>query len=1224
MNSESSLHRGLFAIAALAALSAPLQRADAQVRADSIRGRVTTDSGAVIAGADVIITIAPTTNVVRQVTDSSGRYALAIPDGTGEYILYIGAVGRKPFRLRLTRTGRDSTFVVDAKLSFAVTTVATVRVAARKQRPFASLSGEGTGTSGNDKSVDGVSGALPPDLETNVDAMASLIPGLAAGPGGVSAFGMSSDANNTTLNGLNFSGGDLPRDAETTTRFSTSPWDPTIGGAAGVNLRQTLSAGGNISSRNAHLTFDDPALQFSDPIAGHIGQEFSNIALNEGGTGAYALDQLFYNYGFQLARRTAAVASLTDLDAAALNLSGVSRDSASRLLQTLGALHVPVSAGVAPRTVTTSASFSERIDHRLPTIPSGSTPPPTWSLTALGFYTKSDPASLSPFATSTFGGTSTSASGTLQGAYTRYFGKDGGHLNETTSAISYSDNHGTPYLLLPAGNVLISSLLADGTTGLGALTFGGNSSLARDSKAWSWELINQTDFLASDSASRPMKLYLQSRFDGYNQSPGANRLGSFGFPSLGALASNAPSSFSRTLDAPGSSGTEWTGAAALGGTYTKNKLTLTGGVRIEGNVYLNAPAENSQVATLFGARTDHAPNTIAVLPRLGFTYRIPGQSGMAMSMNELSRLSYGPAQIRGGFGAFRQTARATLLSGAMTNTGLPGGARRLLCTGPATPTPDWQAYATDTAAIPESCVNTSTFADTAPGVTLFDRAWNVPESWRATLGYSKTLLSTYLSIDANYSLNLHQPGTYDLNFAGSPRFSLAGEGARPVYVSASSIDAGSGAISSVQSRTSAAYGRVSDQLSDLRSEARQIILYAIPSLPYRVGIVTLGYTYTEARAQSRGFDQSTAGDPRLMDWAPGPFTPHHTFQLQIAKQFGKWWGVTTFVRAQSGLPFTPLVSGDVNGDGSSNDRAFVFNPATATDAGVASGLRSLMATGPQAARDCLAKQVGQVAGLNSCTGPWSATMNASVLVSPAVPLTGSRAHVSLSFQNVLGGLDELLHGNDHLQGWGMSPFPDQTLLRVRGFDPGSNSFLYSVNPRFGSTSLATTSQRVPFRITLDVSIDVGHSYQEQELEQNLRLRPALVGTHAPVDSVNARYMRNFSDFYGFLLSARMRDSLALTNDQMRQMEEERQLLRHKADSIYTVLATYLVNLPDGYDRKEAIKRITDAGDSVWTEIDAEGPYLKKLLSPGQVRLLPMPIFNMITAPNIHSRFFFGF
>src|ERR1019366_1910243 len=433
----------------LAALSAPLHRADAQVRADSIRGRVTTDSGAVIAGADVIITIAPTTNVVRQVTDSSGRYALAIPDGTGEYILYIGAVGRKPFRLRLTRTGRDSTFVVDAKLSSAVTTVATVRVAARKQRPFASLSGEGTGTSGNDKSVDGVSGALPPDLATNVDAMASLIPGLAVGP-----------------------------------------------------------AGGNISSRNAHLTFDDPALQFSDPIAGHIGQEFSNIALNEGGTGAYALDQLFYNYGFQLARRTAAVASLTDLDAAALNLSGVSRDSASRLLQTLGALHVPASAAVAPRTVTTSASFSDRIDHRLPTIPSGSTPPPTWSLTALGFYTKSDPASLSPFATSTFGGTSTGASGTLQGAYTRYFGKDGGHLNETTSAISYSDNHGTPYLLLPAGNVLISSLLADGTTGLGALTFGGNSSLARDSKAWSWELINQTDFLANDSASRPMKLYL--------------------------------------------------------------------------------------------------------------------------------------------------------------------------------------------------------------------------------------------------------------------------------------------------------------------------------------------------------------------------------------------------------------------------------------------------------------------------------------------------------------------------------------------------------------------------------------------------------------------------------------------------------------------------------------------------------------------------------------------
>lgn len=198
-----AVRRALTALLAFAALSAPFHHAAAQARPDSVRGRVTSDSGAAIAGADVIVTIAPTTNTVRQTTDSTGRYALAIPDGTGEYILYIGAAGRKPFRLRLTRSGRDSTFEVNAKLAAAVTTVAAVRVQARKPHPLPTVGGDqGFGTSGNDKTVDGVNGALPPDLANNTDAMASLIPGLAVGAGGVSAFGMSSDANNTTLNGL--------------------------------------------------------------------------------------------------------------------------------------------------------------------------------------------------------------------------------------------------------------------------------------------------------------------------------------------------------------------------------------------------------------------------------------------------------------------------------------------------------------------------------------------------------------------------------------------------------------------------------------------------------------------------------------------------------------------------------------------------------------------------------------------------------------------------------------------------------------------------------------------------------------------------------------------------------------------------------------------------------------------------------------------------------------
>src|SRR5438105_4207645 len=193
----------IFGTLAVALLGALPTIGRAQTKHHAIQGRVTTDSGAAIPAADVIVTIAPTAETVVGKTDSSGAYRVAIPNPTGEYLLYVGALGRKPFRQRVTIAAADSEAVVNAKLAATVVAVAAVRVEARKPRPARALGGDGTpGTDATDKTVDGVSGALPPDLQGNLEAMAALIPGLSLTPGGVSAFGMGSDANATTLNGL--------------------------------------------------------------------------------------------------------------------------------------------------------------------------------------------------------------------------------------------------------------------------------------------------------------------------------------------------------------------------------------------------------------------------------------------------------------------------------------------------------------------------------------------------------------------------------------------------------------------------------------------------------------------------------------------------------------------------------------------------------------------------------------------------------------------------------------------------------------------------------------------------------------------------------------------------------------------------------------------------------------------------------------------------------------
>src|SRR5439155_1695705 len=93
---------------------------------------------------------------------------------------------------------------------------------------------------------------------------------------------------------------------------------------------------------------------------------------------------------------------------------------------------------------------------------------------------------------------------------------------------------------------------------------------------------------------------------------------------------------------------------------------------------------------------------------------------------------------------------------------------------------------------------------------------------------------------------------------------------------------------------------------------------------------------------------------------------------RVHPQFGQ---VIALGRLTSGAPFTPLVGADINGDGARNDRAFVFDPVTASDPSVATAMRALLATASPAVRDCLRRQLGHVAGRNSCAGPWQPALD---------------------------------------------------------------------------------------------------------------------------------------------------------------------------------------------------------------------------------------------------------
>lgn len=1222
-------------IALLSLCLAAVATAQTPTRPHTIQGRVTSDSGGKpITTADIIVTIAPSAETVLGKTDDTGAYRLTIANATGEYILNISALGFRPFRQRITMKPGDTVATVDAHLAPNVQQVAGVQVQATRPRPPRSLGSDGgLGADPTNKSVDGVTNALSPDLQGNLDAMAGLIPGFnTIAGGGFSAFGLGGDANMKTLNGMSFAGdAALPRDVATSTKYVSSPWDPTRGGFSGALASTSVSRGGNITLENGHLTLDAPALQVTDPIAARYGQKYTNVQAGVGRSGALSLDKYFYNMGGSLTMRRAPVSSLLDLDSDALTHAGISPDSAIRLTQLLAAQGIPLTRGGIPDQRTTlSGNFVGRFDYALPNPPPGRTPPPTWNGVFLGNYSETRAVLLSPTSLPANTGKISNGGGQAQGMYSRYFGARGDYVNETSAGVSLNEQRGEPYLALPSGSVLIASSIAGAAPTLGSLGFGGNSPLARDNRVIALEANNQTTFLIKNHQSLPALLYFQSRYEHFNQSLSANRLGSFNYASLQDLANNTPSSYSRTLNVSDRSGGEWLGAAALGTTYNTQKFVLTGGARVDANTFVGLPAHNGALEQTFGIRNDRGPGSIAVSPRVGFTwyYKTRGPQTSFTVSPAFQSIRGGPS-LRGGVGEFRNFLRSDLLSDAIGTTGLQGTTQRLVCTGPAAPIPDWQAYMNNPASVPSTCAGgSSVFADTARSAILVDPSYTPMRSWRGTLGWSNTLLGNYFALDGTYSLNLNQPGVVDLNFAGTPQFTIAGENNRPVYVPSSSIVSSTGAATAVASRRSAAFGRVTDRVSDLKGDTRQLTAYLVPNLPFSVGYVSLGYTYSDARSQQRGFDQSTATDPRAVEWASVATQPRHQFVVQAARTLFRRVSLTTSMKVSSGLRYTPTVAGDVNGDGWLGDRAFIFDPSRTTDASLAAGMRDLLNNGSQSARTCVQSQLSMLAGRNSCVGPWSSTMNASLVMSN-VPRTDNRMTISLNLANPLGGIDQLVHGSDKLHGWGATPIPDQTLYQIRGFDQTAQRYIYQVNSRFGNTDPALSTFRSPFRMTLDIRMRLGPNTNEQAVVLNIRVKPPLVGTRATADTIRNRYVcggasgaNGYSDIYKYML--RLADSLALSRDQVTKIQAEQKLMRGRADSVYGVLANYLAALPKDYDVKDAAKHVTDTENDMWKLIYAEGPFLKETLTSGQVRLLSGPLFAMVTStlpPN--ARFFFG-
>ena len=255
----------------------------------------------------------------------------------------------------------------------------------------------------------------------------------------------------------------------------------------------------------------------------------------------------------------------------------------------------------------------------------------------------------------------------------------------------------TPYTRLPDARVLVTSQLADGTTGLASLLVRRQLGAAarhahvgrRVVQSDVVELGQQCASLAAHgrraarSSDADAKAATRSALSPTIRSPTSRR--------IGRRRSRARSR--RTTWSP----TSRPASLALGDQWrATTRVNVTYGLRLDGTRSATRSRTTRRVDSVFHLRTDHAPREAVAEPAREL---LSGASATTARRAFPASARRG-AFLSGGIGEFRNDLRPGLIAPVVTNTGLPDALGQLLCVGSAVPIPDFATYMTNEGAIP--------------------------------------------------------------------------------------------------------------------------------------------------------------------------------------------------------------------------------------------------------------------------------------------------------------------------------------------------------------------------------------------------------------------------------------------------------------------------------------------------------------------------------------------
>lgn len=1089
-------HLGMGMAIAFSALGLSAVVATAQEGPDILSGRVYGPDGQPMAGVRVEA-ISLETEVVRTaVSEDDGRYVILFPDPTGLYEVRVVQLGYAEQIFTVVREGDEDVLLRDIHLETQAIALGGLEVSVSGGRP------------GN--ATDGTLGQALPSQLTNRLPLADFDPTTLAlltagvisvtddstGATSFSVGGQREALNSVTLDGASAGSqltGELgtgsplsyPQEGIRATTVVTNTFDVSRGQFTGGQVAMTTTRGVNRVVGSASYNLRDPLFQTA--TGGTTGGGGGGRGGGFGGGGSYTQHQvsggiggpilrnkLFYNASFTLQRRTDDLFALSTEESLGFSAVGVSEEQISRFIDIVDTQYGLLGEDeTGPYSRTGDAvSILTRFDYNI-------SPNHTLMARANLNISTQDSTRISALELQQNGGESTTDGGGGLITLTSLLG--GSWVNTLRVSGNLNEREQAPFVEIPEGRVqTVGTSIVPGGSNPGrrggrvsSLAFGGDRALPTASREESYEISNELSFLLGTS-HRLKAGAIFSYVDFWDRRSG-NTLGTFTYESLDDLEANTPSSFTRTLAPEVQSGSGATWGVWLGDTWRPSQpLQFTLGLRIDGASFGESPAYNPEVEEAFGRRTDVIPNDIQIAPRVGVSYRL-SESGAPLWT------------LRGGIGKFSATAPLTLFANAKDQTGLPGSEVELQCVGDVVPVPDWTSFADDPSAIPTTCLDGSGAATQSlrsPVVTVFDDSFDSPQSWKASVGVQGQLWNRLQgSVDVVYTRGTGLYGVRDLNLDTTPEFTLGAEGGRPGFGTIDAIDPATGRSSSASSRVDSDFSSVYELYSGLESETWQATVQMGGILSRQLYLqtsYTLGFSEDESSFSccnpAQGFrSPTTAGNPNLSEWGTSNLDRRHILTGILTYSPTPSTDIALTARFSSPSPFTPMVGRDINGDGITNDRAFVFDPATVTDPAVAQGMENLLASAPDDIVECLRSQLGEVAARNSCRGDWQTSLSMRATWNPTF-LGLDRVSFSADAQNILTGLDQLFHGSDNLHGWGQNSRPDATLLTPVGFDPEAQEYRYIVNENFGqSNTNGLIGRSAPFLLQLSARVNLGQT-----------------------------------------------------------------------------------------------------------------------------------------------------